>query len=233
MRMRARTRSRLPAVRMESCKPFRLGRVLHDRKRGAAYSRCSGSPAGRSVRAPGTSSDSSSSRFGFSSPVAIVMPGQVAARTREACDKAGFDRIDTDFENDRDRRGRLFCRARRASRRRLPRSRRRPTRRVRRPRPGSRSKRPSAQRYYDRHVLPSVPSRSPSARDRKRQLAAQSLSSDTELPRNPMTGMAFCCARASGHAIRRADQSRRTRGDEPGRRLTSRAGYSGKRAAGA
>ena len=60
--------------------------------------------------AVGTSSCSSSSRFGPSSVFKMVTPVSVAARSSEAHDNASLDRIDAGEEDDRNGRGRRSCR---------------------------------------------------------------------------------------------------------------------------
>ena len=114
-----------PAAQNGELQPFRLGRVLNDRKEALhRFAYCSGSPAGRWSGRRGTSSDSSSSRFGYQFAGAIVIPvrlppGRAKLATRPAA--TGSPPIRTTI-------GIIAVAsfaARAAERRRLPRSRRR------------------------------------------------------------------------------------------------------------
>ena len=183
----------------------------------------------------GTRSDSSSSRLGISSTVRKLTPVMLPPGSRKTGDKAGCDRITPD---NRQRSGLsrspLFAAsaervaaACRQSRRPSDRRDRRPRRTVDRNGPPPSDIR--SPRFGPRH------SRSRSVPGGMPQPAARS-HRPIVLRRNPMTGIAFCARGERPSDYRRAAGVRQTRAAVIAgtvKRLTSRAEYSGRRAAGA
>ena len=165
----------------------------------SAFAALAGLTSTATRAAAGTSSRRSSSRFAANSSTEKIDPGQVAARPGEAGDKTKPDRVFADDEDDRDRRGCRLGRQRRqgASGRgdhgdppanQFGRQRRQPIDIDSRP-SGIRSP-----RSRPRH------SRSPSGPGEMRADGPRTPSGDVA-SRNPITGIAGCCARAaSGHA---------------------------------
>ena len=187
----------LLASRMMRCCPSARAAACTS-LRSASVSGASGLTSTAIVVALGTSSRSSSSRFAPSSAGEKAHAGDVAARPVEAGDEAAADRVAADREDDRNRCGCGLGRQRRSVPLRddhghLPanqfgRQRRQPIELTLRP------------AVFDRDVLALDDSRLPSGPGGTRPRGAQIASSDV-LRRNPITGIAGCCARAaSGHA---------------------------------
>ena len=124
---------------------------------------------------------------------------EVAARSAEAGDKTSLDRVAAAVEDDRNRRGRRFCcqRCRSATRRTITATWRRTSSAAS---AGNRSYLALRPAIFDRHVLALDIAGFAQALAERAQTVRGTRPADSPL-RNPITGIAGCCARAaSGHA---------------------------------
>ena len=177
--------------------PLRARRFLHVSDDALGDSRLFGFTSRAITLAWGTSSDSSSSRLGISSTVRMLTPVRLPPGRARLATRPRLDRVAADDEDDRDRRG---CAFRRECRRGAARH---DHVDLAADEVGGQCGQPIIvtlrPAVFDRHVLSldiAGFAQSLAERGHKRLQTGRA----SVLPRKPITGIAFCCARkADGH----------------------------------